>query len=175
MVRFGFRVPSLKKCLSARMSVKRYVRNSLGLKAPRGWGWVTNPMKAAYNRAYNRTTRGCLVVVVAGIASIGFLVAAIAADTTEKRRASPRRPAVAERQRAAAPTGWDKMVRDVFLEDAFSILGDRRSAHSSNLVTRATGRFGMGPAVTGNTLATNYTLSRLPNTPPGAHHDRRPS
>ena len=125
MVRFGFRVPSLKKRLSARTSVKWYVRNSLGLKAPRGWGWITNPRKAAYNRVYSRTTRGCLVVLVAGIVAVGFVVAAIAADTTERRRASPRRPAVTERQRAAAPTGWDKMVRDVFLEDAFSILGDR--------------------------------------------------
>ena len=44
--------------------MKRYVRNSLGLKAPRGWGWLTNPRKAAYNRVYNRTTRGCLIIVV---------------------------------------------------------------------------------------------------------------
>ncbi len=64
MVRFGFRVPSLRKRISARTSLKRYVRNNLGLKAPRGWGWITNPRKAAYNRVYNRTTRGCLVVVV---------------------------------------------------------------------------------------------------------------
>ncbi len=64
MVRFGFRVPSLRKRISARTSLKRYVRNNLGLKAPRGWGWLTNPRKAAYNRVYNRTTRGCLVVVV---------------------------------------------------------------------------------------------------------------
>jgi len=63
MVRFGFRVPSLKRRISARTSVKRYVRNNLGLKAPRGWGWVTNPKKAAYNRVYNRTTRGCLVML----------------------------------------------------------------------------------------------------------------
>jgi hypothetical protein len=63
MVRFGFRVPSLRKRIAARTSLKRYVRNSLGLKAPRGWGWITNPRKAAYNRVYNRTTRGCLVVV----------------------------------------------------------------------------------------------------------------
>jgi hypothetical protein len=63
MVRFGFRIPSLKKRLSARTSLKRYARNNLGLKAPRGWGWLTNPRKAAYNRVYNRTTRGCLVVV----------------------------------------------------------------------------------------------------------------
>jgi hypothetical protein len=63
MVRFGFRVPSIRKRISARTSLKRYVRNSLGLKAPRGWGWITNPRKAAYNRIYSRTTRGCLVVV----------------------------------------------------------------------------------------------------------------
>jgi hypothetical protein len=75
MVRFGFRVPSLKKRLSARTSVKRYVRNSLGLKAPRGWGWLTNPKKAAYNRVYNRTTRGCLVLVAAVLGGIGCLVA----------------------------------------------------------------------------------------------------
>lgn len=63
MVRFGFRVPSLRKRISARTSLKRYVRNSLGLKAPRGWGWLTNPRRAAYNRVYNRTTRGCLVAL----------------------------------------------------------------------------------------------------------------
>jgi hypothetical protein len=73
MVRIGFRVPSLKKRLSARTSLKRAVRQQLGLKAPRGRGWVTNPKRAAYNRVYNRTTRGCLVVVVAvglGIAGV---------------------------------------------------------------------------------------------------------
>jgi hypothetical protein len=69
MVRFGFRVPSLKKRISARTSVKRYARNSLGLKAPRGWGWITNPKKAAYNRVYNRTTRGCLVLLVAMVSA----------------------------------------------------------------------------------------------------------
>jgi hypothetical protein len=30
----------------------------LGLRAPRGWGWLTNPRKAAYNRLYRRTTFG---------------------------------------------------------------------------------------------------------------------
>jgi hypothetical protein len=64
MVRFGFRVPSLKKRLSARTSIKRTVRQRLGLKAPRGWDWLTNPKRAAYNRVYSRTTRGCLVVLV---------------------------------------------------------------------------------------------------------------
>jgi hypothetical protein len=81
MVRFGFRVPSLKKRLSARTSLKRAVRHRLGLKAPRGWGWLTNPRKAVYNRIYSRTTRGCLVVVafwgamaLAGIAAATVVV-----------------------------------------------------------------------------------------------------
>jgi hypothetical protein len=78
MVRFGFRVPSLKKRLSARTSLKRYVRNNLGLKAPRGWGWLTNPKKAAYNRVYNRTTRGCLVLVVFGALSVVVVGVAMA-------------------------------------------------------------------------------------------------
>jgi len=77
MVRFGFRLPSLKKRISARTSVKRAVRHRAGLKVPRGWGWLTSPRKAAYNRVYSRTTRGCVVVVLllaAGVA--GMLVAA---------------------------------------------------------------------------------------------------
>jgi hypothetical protein len=63
-MKFGFRTPSLKKRIAARTSVKRYVRHSLGFKAPKGWGWLTNPKKAAYNRIYNKTSRGCLVVLV---------------------------------------------------------------------------------------------------------------
>jgi len=63
-MKFGLRVPSLRKRIAARTSWKRIARNSLGLKAPRGWGWVTNPKKAAYNRIYNRTTTGCLVVLL---------------------------------------------------------------------------------------------------------------
>ncbi len=55
-MKFGIRKPSLKKMISARTSVKRFVRHNLGLKAPRGWGWLTNPKKALYNRIYNRVT-----------------------------------------------------------------------------------------------------------------------
>lgn len=62
-MRFGFRKPSLSKRIAARTSLKRYVRHSLGLKAPRGWGWLTNPKTAAYNRIYNRTTVGCSVLI----------------------------------------------------------------------------------------------------------------
>lgn len=78
MVRFGFRVPSLTKRIAARTSIKRLVKNKLGLRAPRGWGWITNPRKAAYNRVYNRTTRGCLAVVVCvavGLMAVGAAVA----------------------------------------------------------------------------------------------------
>src|SRR4029079_1895035 len=77
-LKFGFRKPSLRKSIAARTSLKRYVRHSLGMKAPRGWGWLTNPRKAAYNRMYSRTTfgwqdllggrrrraQGCLLVLV---------------------------------------------------------------------------------------------------------------
>lgn len=55
-MKIGMRKPSIKKMVSARTSPKRFVRHNLGLKAPRGYGWITNPKKAAYNRAYNKTT-----------------------------------------------------------------------------------------------------------------------
>jgi hypothetical protein len=64
-MRFGYRRPSFRKRIAARTSLKRYMRHSIGLKAPRGWGWVTNPRRAAYNRIYSRTTRGCAVVLAA--------------------------------------------------------------------------------------------------------------
>jgi hypothetical protein len=63
-MKFGFRTPSLTKRIAARTSVKRIVRHNLGFKAPRGWGWLTNPKKAAYNRVYNRTTAGCMVTLI---------------------------------------------------------------------------------------------------------------
>ncbi len=63
-MKFGFRVPSLTKRIAARTSLKRVLRHNLGLKAPRGWGWLTNPKKAAYNRVYHRTSKGCLVFIV---------------------------------------------------------------------------------------------------------------
>lgn len=63
-MKFGIRKPSLKKRLAARTSIKRVVRHNLGIKAPKGFGWVTNPKKAAYNRVYNKTTTGCSVVLL---------------------------------------------------------------------------------------------------------------
>lgn len=55
-MKFGIRTPSIRRSIAARTSPKRFIRHSLGLKAPRGWGWITNPRKAAYNRIYSRTT-----------------------------------------------------------------------------------------------------------------------
>ena len=55
-MKYGMRKPSLRKSFAARTSSKRMIKNALGLKAPRGYGWLTNPRKAAYNRVYNRTT-----------------------------------------------------------------------------------------------------------------------
>lgn len=55
-MKYGMRKPSLRKSIAARTSTKRLVRNALGLKAPRGYGWLTNPRRAAYNRVYDRTT-----------------------------------------------------------------------------------------------------------------------
>ncbi|WFU50735.1 hypothetical protein [Sinorhizobium terangae] len=55
-MKFGMRKPSLKKSLAARTSARRFVRHNLGVKAPKGYGWITNPKKAAYNRIYNWTT-----------------------------------------------------------------------------------------------------------------------
>jgi hypothetical protein len=73
-MKFGFRKPSIKKRIAARTSLKRVLRHSLGLKAPRGWGWLTNPKKAAYNRAYNRTTVGCSLLLVAAAGITGCIL-----------------------------------------------------------------------------------------------------
>ncbi len=59
-----FRVPSLNKRVAARTSWKRVVRHRMGVKAPRGYGWFTNPRKAAYNRIYNRTSIGCATISI---------------------------------------------------------------------------------------------------------------
>lgn len=55
-MKIGFRTPSLAGRIAARTSVGRFLRHSLGLKAPKGFGWLTDPRRAAYNRIYARTT-----------------------------------------------------------------------------------------------------------------------
>lgn len=55
-MKFGLRRPSIRKSIAARTSPRRFLRHNLGLKAPRGLGWLTNPQRAARNRIYSRTT-----------------------------------------------------------------------------------------------------------------------
>jgi hypothetical protein len=59
-MKFGFRIPSIKKRIAASTSVKRVIRHNLGFKAPRGLGWLTDPNTALYNKVYNKTSRGCM-------------------------------------------------------------------------------------------------------------------
>ena len=51
---FHVRKSSLKGRIAARTSIKRMIRTKT--RAPRGWGWLTNPKKASYNRLYTRRT-----------------------------------------------------------------------------------------------------------------------
>jgi hypothetical protein len=76
-MKFGFRIPSITKRIAARTSIKRVVRHNLGLKAPRGLGWVTDPKKALYNRVYSKTTRGCMVSLLFYAGSFLLLVLAL--------------------------------------------------------------------------------------------------
>ena len=62
-MKVGFRHPSLRKSLAARTSWRRFVRHSLGLKMPRGYGWITDPRRFVYNWIYRRTTFGWRDVV----------------------------------------------------------------------------------------------------------------
>ena len=62
-MKFGMRKVSFKKSLAARTSVKRMVKNKLGLRAPRGYGWITNPKKYLYNKIYNRTSFSVFSVI----------------------------------------------------------------------------------------------------------------
>ena len=75
-MKFGFRIPSIKKRIAARTSVNRILRHNLGFKAPRGLGWFTNPKKALYNRVYNKTSRGCMFQIAIFI-SIGVSLVSI--------------------------------------------------------------------------------------------------
>lgn len=53
-MKFGFRMPSLKKRIFGSSSLKR----KLGFRVPKGLGILTNPEKALYNKVYNKTTVG---------------------------------------------------------------------------------------------------------------------
>lgn len=76
-MKFGIRTPSFKKRISARTSWKRVVRHNMGMKAPRGFGWFTNPKKALYNRVYNRTTVSADKLISVGVVGIFSLVGSL--------------------------------------------------------------------------------------------------
>lgn len=76
-MKFGIRTPSLTKRIAARTSWKRVVRHNMGFKAPRGFGWFTNPKRAAYNRVYNRTTFKADGLIILGVVLIFTLLGAI--------------------------------------------------------------------------------------------------
>lgn len=86
-MKFGIRTPSLTKRIAARTSWKRVVRHNMGFKAPRGFGWFTNPKRAAYNRIYNRTTVKADGLIILGVtllfALIGGVVRGIAGLFTQ--------------------------------------------------------------------------------------------
>jgi hypothetical protein len=55
-MKIGIRKLTLKKMISARLSVPRMVRHRLGLKMPRGFGFLTSPKRFIYNLIYSRLT-----------------------------------------------------------------------------------------------------------------------
>ena len=60
-MKFGFRTPSIKRCISARTTgrakraIKRAIIPGYGRK---GMGLLTNPKKSIYNRVSRKTTFG---------------------------------------------------------------------------------------------------------------------
>lgn len=60
-MKFGFRTPSIKRCISARTTgrakraIKRAIIPGYGRK---GMGLLTNPKKSIYNKVYRKTTFG---------------------------------------------------------------------------------------------------------------------
>ena len=55
-MKFGMRKPSLSGRVKARTSIKRQIVHRAGIKMPRGYGWVRDPKKYAYNKIYTRTS-----------------------------------------------------------------------------------------------------------------------
>ncbi|MHA1410567.1 MAG: hypothetical protein ACTSQY_09735 [Candidatus Odinarchaeia archaeon] len=55
-MRFRIRKPNIKKRIAARTSLKRNITHRMGLKMPRGYGFLRNPKRAMYNKIYNKTS-----------------------------------------------------------------------------------------------------------------------
>ncbi len=57
-MKMGMRTPSLRKSIAARASLAPVRPAKPRPECPRGFGWFTDPCRAAYNRIYNRVTFG---------------------------------------------------------------------------------------------------------------------
>lgn len=55
-MKYGMRKPSLRGRVKARTSIKRQIVHRAGIKMPKGYGWVRDPKKYAYNKVYTRTS-----------------------------------------------------------------------------------------------------------------------
>ncbi len=53
-MKFGFRMPSLKKRVSARLSIKKKIRSKI--RMPKGTAILTSPKRVIYNKIYNKST-----------------------------------------------------------------------------------------------------------------------
>jgi len=53
-MKFGIRIPSIKKRISSRLSIKKMISSKI--RVPKGFGVFTNPKKFLYNKIYNKTT-----------------------------------------------------------------------------------------------------------------------
>lgn len=51
---FGPRRPSLRAALGMKWGLKQRLVHGLGIKMPRGLGWVRSPRRATYNAVYSR-------------------------------------------------------------------------------------------------------------------------
>lgn len=75
-MKFGIRTPSLKKKLSARTTgslareLKKAIDPTYGKK---GMGFLKSPKRAVYNKAYNKTSVGCLLPMILVILGIAIL------------------------------------------------------------------------------------------------------
>lgn len=78
-MKFGFREPSLTKRIAARLSIKRQVVHRMGLKMPRGLGWLRDPNRALYNRVYSRTTVDPLKLIGKSTSIVGVIFGVIVA------------------------------------------------------------------------------------------------
>lgn len=126
-MRFGLRIPSLAKQIAARTSVGRFIRHNLGVKAPRGMGWVTDPKKALYNRIYNRTTRGCMIYIVLLISCLMILLSNCDLKPKRERngKATYVRPSVGEN--LSEVIGSKKFATNVRPKDFNMNLGEKTS------------------------------------------------